>query len=606
MESLTAQIKDFCTIQSSKFTIYRIALIVLVGIAAYSNTLYAPFIFDDAANIQNNPIIMDISLSGLKSAFYSRRAIGIISFQLNYLLSGWDVYGYHITNIIIHLLASLAVYRLLQLLLNTEYMSERAGDSFRRLPLPFFAALLFVSHPVQTQAVTYIVQRFASLATLFYLAAIISYLTARNNQVALGRKVTIRSVVWFSAALLFSGLAIYTKETAYTLPIAIILVEMLFFKASRGKTSLVIASGTMAVIALLVKYATAPQSVQNAISALDEATRLQTITTRSDYLLTQFRVIMTYIRLLVLPVNQRLDYDFTLSHSFSDWPVLCSFLAISALLLGACWMLKISGNGSPYLRLMGFGILWFFLTLSIESSVIPIIDLVFEHRLYLPMFGAVTTLSAAAMMLTQVRGESSGKAACIGFLLISFLLAATAYNRNSVWKSEVSIWADSVKKSPQSARAWNNLGAVYIKQKEPMSSLLAIIRSIELDPSKPDAWNNLGIAIDIMGAYNDRFNRTSEMFNAPGSVENKIVNKWLGDVNNNLGLAHEITGNLQKAAENYSNAVGYNPSLGVAYYNLGIVSAKMGNPSGYSSQVQILRMIDPILAERLQSRVEKR
>jgi tetratricopeptide (TPR) repeat protein len=96
------------------------------------------------------------------------------------------------------------------------------------------------------------------------------------------------------------------------------------------------------------------------------------------------------------------------------------------------------------------------------------------------------------------------------------------------------------------------------------------------------------------------------MFSTPGAFDGKIVSSWLGDVNNNLGLAYEILANLPKAAESYRNAVGYNPSLGMAYYNLGLVSAKMNDGAKYSEQVQILRMINPMLAERLQFRVEKR
>jgi tetratricopeptide (TPR) repeat protein len=95
------------------------------------------------------------------------------------------------------------------------------------------------------------------------------------------------------------------------------------------------------------------------------------------------------------------------------------------------------------------------------------------------------------------------------------------------------------------------------------------------------------------------------MFSNPESLEGKIVSRWLGDVNNNLGLAYEILGDLPKAAENYRNAVGYNPAFGLAYYNLGIVSAKLRDAAKYSEQLQILRMIDPGLAERLQARVER-
>lgn len=603
---LSTKLVNFCTAQSSKFNYYRISVLVFICVIVYSNTFNAPFIFDDSANLLNNPLIMDFSYNGLKEAFHSRRAIGIITFQLNYFISAWNVSGFHLTNIIIHICASLAVYRVVQLLMVSEYFSDKADERFRTLPLPFFAALLFVAHPVQTQAVTYIVQRFASLATLFYLAAIIAYLSARNHQVALGRLFTIKAVVWFCAAFMCAFLAFYTKETAYTLPVAIMLVELLFFRYSPKKIVLVFASSATVVGVVLLKYATATHSLQTALTVIDEATRLQTTTSRLDYLFTQFRVIMTYLRLIFMPVKQRLDYDFTLSKSFFEWRVFCSFLVILALLLAAAWMLKVSQKRSPHLRLIAFGIIWFFLTLSVESSIIPIIDLIFEHRLYLPLFGVVTAVAAAVVIPAWERGAVTQKAVCTGFLLISLLFGGAAYTRNLAWSSEVSIWTDSVAKSPQSARAWNNLGAVYIKQRDSLNALKALIRSIELDPSKADAWNNLGIAIDIMGVYNDRFRRTTEMFRTPGSHENKIVNRWLGDVNNNLGLAYEITGNLNKAVENYRNAVGYNPSLGLAYYNLGLASAKLGDASRYAEQLQILKMLDPILAERLQARVEKR
>lgn len=606
MATVGTKILDFCTAQKRSFNYYRMTLILILGVLAYSNTLNSPFSFDDSANIANNPQIMNFGLTGLREVFTSRRAVGIITFQLNHLFFGWNVFWYHITNICIHLAASLTVYRLLQLLMQTPYMEENADDTFRRLPIPFFAALIFVAHPVQTQAVTYIVQRFTSLATLFYLAATVAYLKARLSRNRSQMFLAPHSLGWFLAGLCFALLAFYTKEIAYTLPLSILLVELLFFRCSRKKIYCLIAAGSSLVLAIFLKLATATQSVQSALSALDEATRLQTITSRTDYLFTQFRVIMTYLRLLFLPLKQRLDYDYVLSRSFFDWRVFCSFLVLIALLLTAFWLVKMSRNGCPHLRLTAFGILWFFLTISVESSIIPIIDLIFEHRLYLPSFGAITAVVTAVLALSWHRKETAREIVCTALLLISMLLAITAYNRNSAWSSEVSIWADAAAKSPHSARAWNNLGASYIKVREPVNALKAIIRSVELDPSKADAWNNIGIAIDIMGAYNDRFHRTTEMFREAGSLEAKVVNSWLAEVNNNLGLAYEISGNFGKAADNYRNAAGYNPSLGLAYYNLGIISAKTGDGAEYSKQQQILWMLDPALAERLQARVGKR
>jgi tetratricopeptide (TPR) repeat protein len=109
-----------------------------------------------------------------------------------------------------------------------------------------------------------------------------------------------------------------------------------------------------------------------------------------------------------------------------------------------------------------------------------------------------------------------------------------------------------------------------------------------------------------MGVYNDRFHRTVEMFRDPAAVEGKVVTRWLGEVNNNLGLAYEILGDFPKAAENYRNAVGYNPAMTLAYYNLAIVSVAMGDFGKYSEQKQILMMLDPVLAERLRVRTGER
>jgi tetratricopeptide (TPR) repeat protein len=357
---------------------------------------------------------------------------------------------------------------------------------------------------------------------------------------------------------------------------------------------------------LFLKFASSSGSINDFASALDQSTRLQTVVSRSDYLFTQFRVIITYIRLIFLPFNQRLDYDYQLLKSFFDWRVFCSLFVIVLLLGGAVWMIMKSRNSCPHLRFIAFGILWFFLALSIESSFIPIIDLIFEHRLYLPSFGAFTAISTAVLTFAGDKDTVIKNRLLEGFLLIALLLALVAWKRNLVWKSEVALWEDTTSKSPNSARGWNNLAGAYILQKEAQKALKATVRSIELDPSKADALNNLGIALDLFGVYNDRFNRTSEMFKDPGSVEDKVVSRWLGDVNNNLGLAYEILGNFPKASENYRNAAGYNPGLGLAYYNLGILSAAMGDLQKSGEQYQILLLIDPSLAWRLQARVGKR
>jgi tetratricopeptide (TPR) repeat protein len=574
----------------------------MAGVAAYSNTFGMSFNFDDFANIINNPVVKECNIEGLKRAFQSRRAFGIVTFQINYLISGANVFGYHLINLTIHIATALFVYVMISLLIKTPYW-ERNQIAAKVLPVPFFAALLFVVHPVQSQAVTYIVQRYTSLATLLYIVGIVCYLKARISQQGAERSIYIESG-WIAGSLAAGLLAIYTKEIAYTWPIAILLVEILFFDFSRSKMFKIIFALVASVSLLLIKLTLGQLSVDNIISRLDDLTRIQTISSRSDYLFTQFRVIVTYLRLLFLPINQSVDYDYTLSHSFFEWRVFVSFLLLMTIFLFSLWLINASRGKNPYFRLSAFGILWFFITLSVESSFMPIIDLIFEHRVYLPSVGFFIAIGTIGLWFGWQRDSLFAKQGIIlGLLIISIILAGATWKRNLVWTNDVTLWEDATVKKPYSARSWNNLGGALIAQREGKKAIHALIKSIELDPSKPDAWNNIGIAIDLLGVYNDRFNRTTEMFNDSRAIENKVVSRWLGDVNNNLGLAYEILGNLHKAEESYRNAVAYYPALGVAYYNLALVAAKKGDLATTEEQKQILWLIDPSRAERLQMRL---
>jgi len=571
---------------------------------AYCNTFNMSFNFDDAANILNNPLVREFNPAGVVKALKTRRGLGFVSFQLNYSLSGLSVFGYHLFNLVVHIVTALLVYRFLALIMKTPCFHGTTYSHSTSLPVPFFSALLFVVHPVQTQAVTYIVQRFTSIATLFYLLAAICYLQGRLRQTNEEGRFSVGALGWFACCLMAALCAFNSKEIAYTLPLALVLIECFGFSLNRKKVIAIATVSVLVVATVLLKLGFGTASFEQAIFAVDEATRLQTITSRSDYLFTQFRVILTYIRLLFLPVNQSVDYDFTLSHSFFEPAVLGAFSVLAALLASAFVLEKKSRGGKAGQRLVAFGIFWFFLTLSIESSILPIIDLIFEHRVYLPSVGAFAAITTVGLEFAWKRNREQFKGEfCVVMLLVAVVLAGVAWKRNLVWKTEVTLWEDATAKSPQNGRAWNNLGGAYIKEKDADRALRALVRAIELDPSKPSPWNNLGIAIDMKGVYRDRFNKTREMFRSPKAVEDVTVSRWLGDANNNLGLAYEIMGNLPKAAENYRNAIGYNPGLTVAYFNLGMVSAAMGDRDKYMEQQQVLWIMDPFLAERLQQRV---
>lgn len=603
MASGDSKLLTFCLSQEQRYRCLRLLLIVTAALVAYSNTFNVPFIFDDTPNISNNPAVTNLDAAGFEAALHSRRAFGLLTFQLNYFLSADKVFSYHLVNILIHIFAALLVYGMIALLLKTPYWRRCSADAEVDLPLPFFAALLFVVHPMQTQAVTYIVQRFASLATLLYVAAVVCYLKGRTCRQE-SKFSPIKAFGWFALMLLSGLLAVYTKEIAYTLPIALVVVELLFFDVSRSRILKLSLAAVAVFTAIMAKLMSSGVQLTEIISRLDDATKVQTIISRGDYLLTQLRVICTYLRLLLLPVNQSIDHNYSLSHSLLEWRVFLAFLLLMATVLLAVYLVSISGNNNPHFRLIAFGISWFFLTISIESSILPIIDLIFEHRVYLPSIGFFLAIVVLVLRFGwSRRGQLPRQRTVAALLLISMLLTMATWKRNLVWADEVTLWQDAVAKNPYSSRAWNNLGGVLITRKDGEGALRALLRSVELDPSRADAMNNVGIALDLMGAYRDRFNRTREMFKDPRAVQGETVNRWLGDVYNNLGLAYELTGNLPRAAENYRNAIGYYPGLGLAYYNLGIVSAAMKDYAKYSEQLQILMMFNPPLAERLKLRV---
>jgi len=274
-------------------------LLSLLDTLIYSNTFSIPFQFDDADNIVQNPQVKDLAnffdLSG-------SRYVGFLSFALNYSVGGLQVFGYHLVNLFIHITNSFLVYSLVLLLFKAEsHHSPLTTQDLQLTTAPWIAlatALLFVAHPIQTQAVTYIVQRFASLVTLFYLLTVVCYLKWR-----LASSETRSRFLWYGGAVLSTVLAMKTKENSFTLPFMILLVEAVFFRSFNKRR-------WVALIPFLLTLLIIPVSRGDALGEAEGFARDTTAISRSEYLFTQFRVIVTYIRLLFLPIYQNLDYDY--------------------------------------------------------------------------------------------------------------------------------------------------------------------------------------------------------------------------------------------------------------------------------------------------------
>jgi len=620
-------------------------LIAVVGLIAYSNTFNFPFVFDDHANITDNPLIKQLDnfifpAGGYKG--YLPRAVGFFTFALNYHFGGLNVTGYHIVNLIIHITNAILIYFFVILTFKTPYFSSqkpvvRSQDEKGSISsvysllttdhsyfIALFSALLFVSHPLQTQAVTYIVQRLTSLATMFYLLSVVMYVKARlfagDRQVA-SSPVTyyLLPITYFSLSLISAICAMLTKEISFTIPLVVILYEFTFFKSSIKKKLYFLLPIFLTLIIIPLSIMGTDKPLGELLSDLSEKFRVQTELSRWDYLFTQFRVVVTYIRLLFFPVNQNLDYDYPVYHSFFTPPVFLSFLLLMSIFGIAVYLLYktrvISGQRSavsnsspsaplnPYFRVAAFGIFWFFITLSVTSSVIPIVDVIFEHRVYLPSVGAFIAVSAVVSIISErlsLKSPQIKKATILICALIVVVLSTAAYARNTVWKDKKTLWEDVVSKSPKNARALNNLGALYYEENMPDMAIKYLSTAIFLKPDYVDAYNNLGLAYYKKGLYylakkqfanalrfdpNDAFafNNFSIVYAAEGLYDRAIeyaqlalkIDPDYAEAHNSLGVAYGSKEMYDLALKQFSRALELKPDYFDAKNNLLVVERRL-------------------------------
>ncbi len=454
-------------------------LLLFFGIAAYSNTLNGPFHFDDIPNIAENLSLYPLNPGRLWD-YSPPRFITNLSFSFNIYLSGFETWGFHIFNLLIHILNAMIVFNLVELILRTLPEKNYVPPSQRNI-FSLAVALLFLSHPIQTQAVTYIVQRSTSLASLFYLGTIWAYLKAR-----------LEDARYFRLTCLLAAMAMFTKEISFTLPLAILFTELYFFPPSSNAElrKKILRWLPFAAFFIIIPwlYWTNAEHLTRSGGSMNILPSAATDISSRDYFLTQFRVIRTYLRLLFFPVNQCLHYDYRISSGWGDMETWLAGGLLLAILTVMLYLIKKN-------RLLSFGILWFFLTLSVESSFIPIADVIFEHRLYLPMFG----FSLFAVSLLWILARSLNVFALVVFSLATVLSAAT-YARNDVWKNKISLSLDALKKYPLKGIVHASLGDAYSRElKDDKNAVISYERALELGFDTPLTYYNLATAYARLG-----------------------------------------------------------------------------------------------------------
>ncbi|MGD9228939.1 MAG: tetratricopeptide repeat protein [Desulfobacterales bacterium] len=582
---------------------WLLLLLAALVIFIYADTLTAPFIFDDRPNISENPHIRisRISLKGLAAAAFDspqhQRPVANISFALNYYLHGYNVVGFRLVNIVIHVISGILLYFFIQATFRAPAL--RSGNTHAKW-ISFFAAAIWMVHPLQTQSISYMVQRMNSLAAMFYILSFLLYAHFRMNPQK-------RSKGWLLSGCILAGiLALGSKENAATLPFFIILYEWYFF----GNLSLKWLKDRIPGLAGLLLLLAIIVLIYLGVDPLDKILAAYEIRnfTPIERILTEFRVVIFYISLFFWPHPSRLnlDHDFALSYSLTN-PIttLFSMLAIAVLMVLAV----ITARNQ---RIISFSILWFLGNLVIESSIFGL-EIIFEHRLYLP-----TMMCSLIIVLAVYRCLKPPwlKTAILCALVIGG--SVWTYERNKVWRDRITIWQDCVKKSPQKARPYNNLGVALADERRYNEAVALYHKALQIDPYYPNAYANLGFTLAKQGKVEEGITqflkalqikpRDHETLSNLGvalimqeQYEEAIkylskaleINPHFAKAHNNLGVALRRQNRLQEAMDYFRSAIQLDPDYAEAYNNLGVTLATQGRYEEAITQFSAALEINP-------------
>lgn len=480
--------------------------VAAVGLLAYANTFQAPFIFDGKNYIEDNPKIRAFAALRERGAWPTRddweqlyrfaptRVLGNLTFAVNHGLAGYDPISWHATSLAIHIVAGWAFYGAARAALRSPKLPPRYGAAAERLAL--VTALLWTAHPLCTQSVTYLYQRFESLMGMFCLLVV--YATARYAATERLRW----AVLGVGACLL--GMA--SKEVMITAPLVVLWYDRVFLAESFAE--LFRRRGGY-YFALACTWLLSAYLIRETKSAYPNAGILDyTRVTAQEYALAQTGVVLHYFRLVVWPWNQNIDYAWKAPvvwklgerwPSAVDWRALLPPLAAMTILLAttAVWIFH-----RPALGFLAGTVL---LVLAPTSSFAPIVDLAFEHRMYLPSAAAVALVvvcgyEAIGRMLRRLgRSEDDVETVRLvtSWIVIAALVVLTL-RRNHDYRSHTALWRDVCLKAPHNPRAAYNYG-VYLQLEGSRPNDPVIDQAIEqyfatlaLDPNYADAHLNLG------------------------------------------------------------------------------------------------------------------
>lgn len=557
------------------------ALLIVATFVAYSTTFHYPFVFDDAHDIVENYSIRQlfplsrasrvfVGMSNGQKYLHGRPLVNL-SFALNYATGQLNPFHFHITNFAIHVLAGLTLFGIARRTLEMPSLAKRYGAV--AVPLALTMAGVWMLHPLQTQAVTYLTQRYESMMGLFYLLSLYSAIRSDSS----------RHPHWWEAAAVTACLvSMGSKEVAVSIPLVILLYDRAFMAGSfaeawRRRRGLYVAlAATWIVLGVHLMVSGGRSSWSG----------FKLRITPVDYAASQLGVILHYLRMSFWPYPQVFDYG---------WPVARTAAQIlpGALVVGGL------GAATVYalVRRPMWGVLgaWFFLILAPTSSIMPIVDLAYEHRMYLSLAAVVAAAVIGAYEgLKRLEARSAPTLwkkrllYALPALAVVAALGAAAFCRNQVYQSEWSVWYDTVQKVPRNARAHCNLGFAYFMQGKTKEAIEHYERSLKMDVRYSNAHFVMGFVLDQQGMTEEAIHHYREAIK---------INPMSSDAYYNLGIILRRQGKNQEAIEHYQKAIHINPMHATAYYNLGNVYGEQGDVERAVACYRKALEIDPSYAE---------
>jgi Flp pilus assembly protein TadD len=525
--------------------------VIAAALVAYHNTFSCPFIFDDLPRIVRNPLIHQLWPPWVVMAGTTRPLVQY-SLAWNHAISGVEPWSYHALNLVIHALAGLTLLGVIRRTLASPRFPERYRAHAPSLALA--AALIWVVHPVQTQAVTYVIQRAESLAGWFYLLTL--YAVIRGADAPHPRR-------WHATAIVACALGMASKPVMVTAPLAVLAYDRMFLSASfrelgRGRGGL--HAGLFATLGLV------PLVLANGVqdwrtSSGPNVAGMEPL----SYALTQAGVLLHYLRLCLWPHPLCLDYAWPIATDLRG--ALGPVLAVSALLGLTAWASWRRGAAG----FLGIG---FFLLLAPTSSFVPIADPAFEHRLYLPLaapvvlavLGAWEALRAVARRFQWSWGQALAFTSGAVVLAVVALTTLTV-RRNHDYRSAIAIWSDTVRKRPENPRARVNLGLGLLAENRIEEGLSQLEEAVRIDPAHETAQLSLGFWLSMRGETAAGLAHLREAVRlAPDNGEARFA----------LGAVLVGTGALDEAYPHLVEARRLEPERSATRYNLGHVLEQRG------------------------------